>query len=333
MMKPINAILLLPLLLLCRGATGNASSSASYRRQPLAAVLPTSLVKNLAKGSFLKCAADLTGGLPLEVWKSSVVLESIERRNSAKASSSHPPSSFDILQAIVRERGFLSLWSGLTPRMAEGLFSGSVLLAAKEGIHTLLSDYASPMLAKNVGLSLPPSFVGFLSGAGGGAAQALVMGPTSLIVTACVAASNSDNEDVSALEVVQRIIKERGVLGLYRGAPAVAMRQATNWASRQGFTEFVRPRIPIEGVAGELLAGCIGGTLSAWNTPFEVARIESQSQIVDGTGKTKGKSLATTMCDIFNERGVGGLYVGLFPRACQACYQTLFLVCVPRLLN
>lgn len=269
---------------------------------------------------------------PLEVWKSSVVLESIERRSISKAQSSHPPSSFDIFQTIIRERGVLSLWSGLTPRMAEGLFSGSVLLAAKEGIHTLLSDYASPMLSKNVGLSLPPSFVGFLSGAGGGAAQALVMGPTSLIVTACVAASNSE-EDVSALEVVQRIIKERGVLGLYRGAPAVAMRQATNWASRQGFTEFVRPRIPIEGVAGELLAGCIGGTLSAWNTPFEVARIESQSQVVDETSKKEGKSLATTMCDIYNERGIGGLYVGLIPRACQACYQTLFLVCVPRLLN
>lgn len=211
--------------------------------------------------------------------------------------------------------------------MAEGLFSGSVLLAAKESIHTVLSEYASPMLSKNVGLSLPPSFVGFLAGAGGGAAQALVMGPTSLIVTACVAASN-ENEDVSALEVVQRIIKEKGVLGLYRGSPAVAMRQATNWASRQGFTEFARPRIPIAGVVGELMAGCIGGTLSAWNTPFEVARIESQSQL-----DKEQKSLVTTMCDIANERGVEGLYVGLFPRACQACYQTLFLVCVPRLLN
>ena len=270
---------------------------------------------------------------PLEVWKSSVVLESIERRSNTKASSSRPPSSFDILQSIVRERGLLSLWSGLTPRMAEGLFSGSVLLEAKEQIHTLLSDYASPMLSKNVGLNLPPSIIGFLSGAGGGAAQALVMGPTSLIVTACVAASNSGDEDVSALKVVQRIIKERGVIGLYRGAPAVAARQATNWASRQGFTEFVRPRIPIEGIAGELLAGCVGGALSAWNTPFEVARIESQSQIVDGGVEKEGKSLVTTMCDIVNERGVGGLYVGLIPRACQACYQTLFLVCVPRLLN
>lgn len=127
--------------------------------------------------------------------------------------------------------------------MVEGIFSGSVLLAAKEGLHTLLSEYASPMLSKSIGLDIPPSFVGFLSGAGGGAAQALVMGPTSLIVTACVAASNSESEEVSAFQVAQRIIKEKGVFGLYRGAPAVAMRQATNWASRQGFTEFVRPRI------------------------------------------------------------------------------------------
>ena len=62
MMKPINAISLALLLLLCREASGNASY-ASHRHQPLAAVLPTSVFKNLAKGSFLKCAADLTGGL------------------------------------------------------------------------------------------------------------------------------------------------------------------------------------------------------------------------------------------------------------------------------
>lgn len=178
---------------------------------------------------------------PLEVWKSSVVLESIERNKSNASSPS--PSSFHILQTILRERGVFSLWSGLSPRMVEGIFSGSVLLAAKEGLHALLSEYASPMLSKSIGLDIPPSFVGFLSGAGGGAAQALVMGPTSLIVTACVAASNSESEEVSALQVAQRIIKEKGIFGLYRGAPAVAVRQATNWASRQGFTEFVRPRI------------------------------------------------------------------------------------------
>ena len=225
--------------------------------------------------------------------------------------------------------------------MVEGLFSGGILLAAKEGLHTILDRYASPMLTKTIGVPIPPSLIGFVAGAGGGCAQSLVMGPTSLIVTACVAASkeNAGGESVSALKVAQKLIQERGIRGLYRGAPAVAMRQATNWASRQGFTEFVRPRIPIDGVAGELLAGCIGGTLSAWNTPFEVARIESQSKLMTRDGKKeeeeeeKGKSLIATMRSIVDERGPGALYVGLIPRAGQACYQTLFLVCVPRLLQ
>ena len=47
----------------------------------------------------------------------------------------------------------------------------------------------------------------------------------------------------------------------------------------------------------------------------------------------KGKSLFGTMCHVVDERGFGALYVGLGPRAAQACYQTIFLVCIPRLLN
>ena len=102
------------------------------------------------------------------------------------------------------------------------------------------------------------------------------------------------------------------------------MCQATNWASRQGFTEFIRPRIPIDGAIGELVAGCIGGTLSAWNTPFEVARIQSQSSIMtkseDGNHAEKeNKSLFVTMSSIVEERGAGALYVGLIPRSAQVC--------------
>ena len=274
-----------------------------------------------------------------------MVLENIYSRQTDSPS----PSSIAVLRSILREQGIGALWSGLTPRMIEGLFSGSVLLAAKEGLHTILTDYASPFLVKNMGVTLPPSVVGFVSGAVGGMAQALVMGPTSLVVTACVAASKNNDEKkelISAFQVAKKVWKERGIQGLYCGAPAVAMRQGTNWASRQGFTEFVRPKIPLDGVMGELLAGCIGGTLSAWNTPFEVARIESQMNItatnerksgkrINGNmeGSGKEKSLLATMCDIVDERGFGALYVGIIPRAAQACYQTIFLVCVPRLLQ
>ena len=277
---------------------------------------------------------------PLEVWKSSVMLENIRRNNSGDKSP--PKSSLAILESLLREQGFSTFWNGLTPRMIEGLFSGGVLLASKELFHTILADYISPLTLKNVGMKIPPSTIGFISGAGGGMTQALLMGPTSLIVTACVVASAEQNEcgegrAVSAFHEVQHVLKERGILGLYAGAPAVAWRQATNWASRQGFTEWARPRIPVGGVPGELLAGCIGGVMSAWNTPFEVARIESQSKVMRKSGDEKGNekkmSLFMTMNDIVQERGVGGLYVGVIPRAAQACYQTLFLVCVPRLIN
>ncbi|KAL3801250.1 hypothetical protein HJC23_012650 [Cyclotella cryptica] len=305
---------------------------------PAAVVVPP-VLRNLARGSILKCLADLTGGLPLEVWKSSVVLENIRHNNNHRESThTSPKSSIAILRSLLRDQGLSTLWSGLTPRMIEGLFSGGVLLASKELIHVVLSDYVSPMVLNRVGMSLPPSTIGFLSGAGGGMAQALVMGPTSLVVTACVVASQKeDGEALSALRVAQGVVRERGIRGLYAGAPAVAVRQATNWASRQGFTEWVRPRIPLAGVTGELVAGCIGGVLSAWNTPFEVARIESQSKVM-GENTSLGddgesRSLFATMNDIIQERGVGGLYVGLIPRAAQACYQTLFLVCVPRLLS
>jgi len=69
--------------------------------------------------------------------------------------------------------------------------------------------------------------------------------------------------------------------------------------------------------------------LSAWNTPFECARIESQSKVMEDG---ESKSLIKTMSDIVSERGFGDLFVGLGPRACQACYQTVFLVCIPRML-
>jgi hypothetical protein len=250
----------------------------------------------------------------------------------SRESGTSPSSNLSILKNIIRDQGMGSLWNGLSPRMVEGICSGGVLLAAKETIHTCLELYAAPLIAKTTGVIVPPSLIGFVSGAGGGACQALVMGPTSLIVTKCVAeAKQNDGKPVSALRVATEVIEERGILGIYRGSTAVAMRQATNWASRQGFTEFIRPRIPIVGPLGELISGCIGGTLSAWNTPFEVARIESQSKVMeDGI---MSKSVLATMCDVVDKRGIGALYVGLMPRAFQACYQTLFLVCIPRLLD
>lgn len=282
---------------------------------------PPGLVRNLARGSALKCIGDLCGGLPFEVWKSSIVLEHIHANHAGE----QPAGDVAVLRRLLRERGVQGLWSGVSARMVEGFFSGAVLLAGKETLRKTLSS--SPVVTRR----LSPAVIGFVAGAGGGAGQAIVMAPCSLLVSAT--AANGGSVTAAAKDVWSR----HGLRGVYRGAPAVAARQATNWASRQGFTDLLRPRIGISGVGGEILSGCLGGTLSCWNTPFEVARIESQSRVFS---KHKGAhsdkhdhSLAASMADIVKKRGVGGLYTGVLPRICQSCYQTVFLVCIPRLLD
>lgn len=261
----------------------------------------------------------------MEVWKSSVVLEHIRATEGLRT----PKTTYQVFQALLKERGIRGFWTGCSARMVEGFFSGAVLLAGKETLRRSLM--ASPMVRKAV----PPALIGFIAGAAGGAAQALVMAPTSFLVTATTA-----KDGHSVLEAAREVWSQRGLRGIYSGSAAVAARQATNWASRQGFTELVRPRISIQGVPGEIVAGCLGGALSCWNTPFEVSRIHAQSKMYLGNKSTSKKgtksessSLYSTMQQIYQQEGMGGLYVGLAPRIVQACYQTVFLVCIPRLVE
>ena len=282
--------------------------------------VPSSVLNNLARGSALKMMADLSGGLPMEVWKSSVVLEHIKAKESRRPAK----SSLQVFRCLLQERGIRGMWTGCSARMVEGFFSGAVLLAGKETLRRSLM--ASPVVCK----VLSPAVIGFVAGAGGGATQALVMAPTSFLVTATTAKGEQ-----SVLEAAKEVWDSEGLCGIYRGSSAVAARQATNWASRQGFTELIRPRIRIPGVSGEIVAGCLGGAFSCWNTPFEVARIHSQSKLYMGNKKRKGESLSllTTMQNVADEQGIQGLFVGLGPRIVQACYQTVFLVCIPRILD
>jgi len=107
----------------------------------------------------------------------------------------------------------------------------------------------------------------------------------------------------------------KGLATLYAGAGAVAMRQATNWASRQGLTDLFQRRLGLPLVA----CGVLGGIGSCWNTPLEVKRIRAQS----GLG---------SLGDVWREEGLAGCFRGVTPRAAQAAWQTCFMVVLPTLL-
>lgn len=83
-------------------------------------------------------------------------------------------------------------------------------------------------------------------------------------------------------------------------------------------------------VTEEAISGIIGGSLSTWNQPFEVLRIEAQAAAAKGLPP---RNIVQTCKHIVGESGVLGLFQGIAPRMGLCIWQTLFLVTVPRLLK
>ena len=255
-------------------------------------------------GTILQLASTLTFGQPFEVWKT--------RMGRFRAES-----TAEAFCQILQSGGVRAFYAGTGPKLVESATKGGILLVANEKIHGCL---------KKLGVS--STVAGFLAGASGGVAQTIVMGPCTFLVTAMVLSKR----ETSVTATILKTWSERGLSGFYPGGSAIAARQASNWASRVGFTEAVRSRISsvVHGqpkkrlsMAEEAAAGIIGGVLSCWNHPFEVARIEMQARAIAGEPPV---SMAQVLRSVHGEHGVRGLFQGLLPRMGLNIWLTLFMV-------
>eukprot|EP00730_Choanoeca_flexa_P011231 TRINITY_DN24116_c0_g1_i1.p1 TRINITY_DN24116_c0_g1~~TRINITY_DN24116_c0_g1_i1.p1 ORF type:complete len:407 (+),score=86.14 TRINITY_DN24116_c0_g1_i1:159-1379(+) len=260
-------------------------------------------------GAVLQMIEAASLGMPLEVWKTHCG----RYRNQ---------TTFEGLMNIYRGngggfRGVTAFWRGTSAKMIESGSKGAVLMFSKEFIKDSCLQ---------AGVS--PSAAGFIAGAGGGVCQVSVMGPCTFLVTSSVT-----NKDVTMIQQIKRTWAAKGLKGFYPGGTAIAFRQATNWASRQGFTDAVRevikranyenPATARLTVPQEVLAGVIGGTLACWNHPFEVARIEAQAR---AAANEPAMSMIGTMRHVMAEHGFGGLFKGVVPRIFLGIWQTTFMV-------
>jgi hypothetical protein len=268
---------------------------------------------DVRNGALLQMAEAATLGLPFEVWKT-------------RMGRFRSESNLVAFRAVYQDggggfSGVRAFWAGFTPKMVESATKGAVLMVAKEG----LKDVAA-----SVGIN--PFLGAILAGAGGGVCQTVVMGPCTYLVTAAVTGGSSGGGAKTTSELIRITYARAGLRGFYPGGSAIAVRQATNWASRQGITEGLRIRLrsmryedksaklsPNE----EISCGIMGGALSCWNHPIEVARIEMQARANAGQS-------SITILDVFRlvirEHGLPGLFKGVLPRVGLGIWQTLFMV-------
>jgi hypothetical protein len=228
----------------------------------------------------------------------------------------------EALQSILQEGGVKALWSGSSSRTIEGALMGALFMlgstTTKKQVLALGGSKTASALA---------------GGLVGGLAQTLVMTPAGLIFTSLnVNRSRKGYENDNALTVARRILREKGIGGLYGGGGAMAMRQATNWMSRSCFTEIARStfRMSDFGLIGEIGSGVVGGLGSCWNTPIETVRVNVQADVSAGRPP---KSFGQYWSTIVREQGYVGLFRGISPRALQAIWQTVFMVVVPNVLG
>eukprot|EP01069_Polyplicarium_translucidae_P009222 Polyplicarium_translucidae@DN3299_c0_g2_i1.p1 len=261
--------------------------------------------REVLRGAVLHCLEAMTLGMPFEVWKT-------------RMGRFRSEGTFQSFSAIYASGGAAGFYAGLLPKLVESATKGAILMISKEGI---LRGLAA------VGMS--QTACAFFAGAGGGICQTVVMAPCTFLVTSMVGSPKG----TSLLEAIRRYrLRE-----MYAGSSAIAFRQATNWASRQGFTEFFRGRFArLErgetktlSIASEVASGILGGALSTWNQPFEVARVAMQS----AADKGPPLSLFATLRAIAREDGPSALFTGIVPRMGLCIWQTLFMVTGVKILD
>eukprot|EP00397_Hematodinium_sp_SG-2012_P050634 GEMP01058955.1.p1 GENE.GEMP01058955.1~~GEMP01058955.1.p1 ORF type:complete len:288 (+),score=51.26 GEMP01058955.1:22-864(+) len=267
--------------------------------------------RDLFNGAVLQCVEAATLGMPLEVWKTR--MGRFRNENSIEA-----------FQNVYRRAGIGGFWRGTSAKMVESASKGAILLFAKESI-----------LSAMVGAGQGQVLSGIVAGAGAGACQTTVLGPCTFIVTAVV----TGDKNMSITRKIKDTWRAHGVKGFYPGGLAIALRQSTNWASRQGFTEYIRGKAK-ERIHGdrnanltnvqEAMCGLLGGALSTWNQPFEVARIQMQAAASAGEPKV---GLVTTLSTVVREYGPQGLFKGIVPRIMLGMWQTVFMVSGAKVLK
>lgn len=283
-------------------------TSSSNQSFLLQAGTGSSLTKDLLYGAFLRVASDLTLGTPLESIKCRVT------------GSSEGP--IQATKDIINEGGILALWTGTPSRTAEGSLLGAIYLLG-----------AAVTKRQVAAMGGSPTMTALCGGLVGGVAQSIVMTPAGMVFTSLnLNRGKPGYDNDNAWTVTKRIVKEKGIMGMYAGIGPMALRQATNWASRSCFTEIARTTFKMSqyGTLGEIGSGVIGGVGSSWNTPVETIRVLMQADVSAGRPT---KSFMGYWDSIVEEQGYAGLFRGVTPRAIQAVWQTVFMVVVPNMLG
>ncbi|KAF0852869.1 mitochondrial solute carrier [Andalucia godoyi] len=212
----------------------------------------------------------------------------------------------------------------------QGLFPWAMIEASTKGAVLMFAQAEMEWWARRAGAS--SAWASAIGGMGGGVVQAYsTMGFCTFMKTVEVTRHKGGADGhKTTFQVAREVIARDGLLAMNRGVTAVAVRQMTNWGSRFGISKAVESMFKGKDSKRELSAverlsaSVVGGTLSCWNQPIEVIRVEMQSAS-KGTEARKLNIMSAAKV-IYQDKGFLGFYRGITPRVCLGVWQTVCMV-------
>ncbi|ORX94377.1 mitochondrial tricarboxylate transporter [Basidiobolus meristosporus CBS 931.73] len=241
----------------------------------------------------------------------------IQLQGKSATSATHFKGPLDCLMSTVKNQGFFSLYRGLSAMLIGN--------SSKAAIRFYSFNYFKNLLADEKGqLSAPRSL---LAGLGAGMSEAiLVVTPTETIKTKLIQDQNTSHPRYKGLvHGTSQIIKEEGILGIYRGLTAVMLRQGANQAVRFTVYNFLKQEMQKRTKPGQQIhwattfgMGMIAGTVTVYSTmPFDVVKTKMQSI----HARQLYKNTLHCMWVVFRDEGVFALWKGATPRLSRLVFS------------
>lgn len=206
---------------------------------------------------------------------------------------------FNTTRSIVNKSGLSALYYGAIPSIIQVVGKTSIRFTLYEQIRKRLKN----------GDGVITNSKNLISGLISGAIEAIIWtSPTERIK---ILQQNS-TEYIPTSNIIRNIIKNDGIIGLYKGTIPTIYKQSLSVGSRFWLYNLIKDYIENDGKKinsyQTLFTGFIAGGLSTtFNHPFDVVKSRIQSN------KNQGGTFSI-MNDIYQKNGIKGLFSGLTPR-------------------
>ncbi|NWW96705.1 CMC1 protein, partial [Rhynochetos jubatus] len=220
-------------------------------------------------------------------------------------------NSFDCFKKVLRFEGFFGLYRGLLPQL--------IGVAPEKAIKLTVNDFVRDKFTKKDGSIPLPAEI--LAGACAGASQVIFTNPLEIVkIRLQVAGEITTGPRVSALSV----IKDLGLLGLYKGAKACFLRDIP--FSAIYFPVYAHSKLMLADENGHvgglnlLAAGAIAGVPAAsLVTPADV--IKTRLQVAARAGQTTYSGVIDCFGKILREEGPSAFWKGAGARVFRSSPQ------------